>query len=112
MLSAVLILPIAQVQTGNAVSEAMGWGAPSYTVPLSPTGNAPATHMGLHAWVTEEFGLMLGSGEMPQSVIDAGITAAAYTAMLSALIVSIVPDYDGHFAGVAADNGLAVLSDD
>ncbi len=68
MLSAVLILPDDQVATGNAVSEAMGWGSPAYTVPLSADGSEPATHYGLHTWGTQAFVDMLDAGVMPDGL--------------------------------------------
>ncbi len=42
MRSCVLLLPLDQVATGNAVGEAMGWGPTSYSVPLSADGSEPA----------------------------------------------------------------------
>lgn len=59
MLSCVLILPADQIATGNAVSEAMSWGSPAYTVPLSKDGTEPATHYGLRTWSDETFQAML-----------------------------------------------------
>ena len=109
MLSAVLILPESQVSTGNAVGEAMGWGGPSYSVPLSADGTEPATHYGLHAWVTEEFQALIETGAYPPQVEAAGITQADYDAMMAALISSFWDDYVDHFATVCADNGLVVV---
>lgn len=109
MLSCVLILPVDQVPTGKAVSEAMGWGPNSYSVPLSADGTPPVTHYGLHAWVTEEFQALIETGAYPPQVEAAGITQAVYDAMMAALISSFWPDYVGHFATVCADNGLQVV---
>lgn len=109
MLSAVLILPESQVSTGNAVGEAMGWGGPSYSVPLSADGSEHATHYGLHAWVTEEFQALIETGAYPPEVETAGITQGVYDAMMAALISSFWDDYVGHFATVCADNGLQVV---
>ena len=109
MLSCVLLLPVAQVATGNAVSEAMGWGSPAYTVALSPTGTEPATHYGLHTWSDEAFQAMLESQVYPPQLADAGITEAAYMAMLGALVWSFWPDYAGHFDAVVAEQGLKVV---
>lgn len=109
MLSAVLILPDAQTPTGNAVGEAMGWGPSSYSVPLSADGTDPATHSGLHAWVTEEFQALIETGAYPPQVEAAGITQADYDAMMAALISSFWDDYVDHFATVCADNGLVVV---
>ena len=109
MLSCVLLLPVAQVATGNAVSEAMGWGSPAYTVPLSPTGTEPATHYGLRTWSDEAFQAMLESQVYPPQLAQAGITEAAYAAMIGALVWSFWPDYMGHFATVCAENGLKIV---
>ena len=107
MLSAVLILPLAHVATGDAVAAAMGWGAPSYTVPLT---NATSTsHIGLHAWVADDFPLMLQSAT-PAPALAAGVTDAAYTAMIRAVIASFRADYAGHFNEVVAANGLRIVA--
>lgn len=109
MLSAVLILPDAQLATGNAVSEAMGWGSPAYTVPLSADGSEPATHRGLHTWADEAFQQMLETSHYPPQVEDAGITQDDYNAMLAVLIYSFWQDYVDHFSTVCAENGLTVV---
>jgi len=110
MLSCVLILPLDQVATGNAVSEAMGWGSPAYTVALSADGAEPATHYGLHTWAGADFQQMIESGYYPPQVEEAGITKADYNAMLAVLIPSFWPDYTDHFATVCAENGLTVVT--
>lgn len=112
MLSCVLILPVNQVATGNAVGEAMGWGPSSYSVPLSADGTDPATHSGLHAWVTEEFQALIETGAYPPQVEAAGITQADYDAMMAALISSFWADYVDHFSTVCADNVLVVVTGD
>ena len=109
MLSCVLLLPLAQVATGNAVGEAMGWGPASYSVPLSADGSEPATYYGLHAWVTEDFQTLIETGAYPPQLADAGITEAAYMAMLGALVWSFWPDCMGHFDAVCAENGLKIV---
>ena len=81
MLSCVLILPDAQVATGNAVSEAMGWGSPTYTIPLSADGTEPASHYGLHTWSDEALQAMRESQVYPPQLAQAGITEAAYAAI-------------------------------
>ena len=109
MLSCVLILPDAQVATGNAVSEAMGWGSPAYTIPLSADGTEPATHYGLRTWSDEAFQAMLESQVYPPQLAQAGITEAAYAAMIGALVWSFWPDYVGHFDAVIGEQGLQVV---
>ncbi len=109
MLSAVLILPVDQVATGNAVAEAMGWGPNNYGVPLSASGEA--THYGLHAWASDGFREMVETGFYPPELAGA-VDEAAFAAMLGALIYSFRDDHNGHFAEVCAANGLEVLGDD
>lgn len=109
MLSCVLILPSAQVATGNAVGAAMGWGPNSYSIPLSADGADPATHMGLHTWATEEFQQMIATGYYPPQVEDAGISQDEFDDMMNVLVYSFWPDYTDHFTTVCADNGLTVV---
>ena len=109
MLSAILILPADQVATGNAVSEAMGWGSPAYTVPLSADGSEPATYYGLRTWSDEAFQAMLESQVYPPQVEEAGIAKVDYDAMLAVLISSFWPDYTDHFATVCAENNLKIV---
>jgi hypothetical protein len=109
MQSTVLILPLDQVATGNAVGNAMGWGPESYSVPLSADGSEPATHYGLHAWAGDAFQQMIETAYYPPEVEAAGISQAEYDAMMALLIYSFWPDYTDHFATVCADNGLQVV---
>ena len=109
-ISCVLILPDAQLATGNAVGAAMGWGPNNYSVPLSADGSEPATHWGLHAWVEQSFQDMIESGVYPPQVAEAGISEDAYNAMLAALIYSFWQDYVDHFATVCAENGLMLVA--
>jgi len=109
MLSAVLILPDAQVTTGNAVGVTMGWGPDNYSVALSADGAEPATHYGLHAWVDEAFEQLVESGVYPPELADAGVTQADYNAMMAVLVSSFWSDYVDHFDTVCTDNGLQVV---
>lgn len=109
MLSTVLMLPNTLVATGDAVAEAMGWGARNYSVPLSATGTAPATHYGLHAWTTESFRQMIETGYFPPELAQAGVTEAAFRAMLDALVSSFATDHAGHFDVATADSGLVAV---
>ena len=109
MLSCVLILPLSQVATGNAVGAAMGWGPASYSVALSADGADPATHMGLHTWATEEFQQMIATGYYPPDLADAGIEQAAFDDMMAVLVSSFQADYMGHFAAVCEAAGLMMV---
>lgn len=111
MLSCVLILPDDQRATGNTVGEAMGWGPNNFSVALSADGLEPATHWGLHAWVSEAFQEMIETGVYPPEVADAGITKTDYDAMMAVLISSFWPDYTGHFDTIIAENGLTVVTE-
>ena len=55
MTSAVLILPAAYRDAGNAFGVAQGWGEDNFSVPLSATGLEPATHYGCRAEVDQAF---------------------------------------------------------
>jgi len=106
MLSCVLILPLDQVDTGNAVGVAMGWGPDNFSVPLSSDGYLPATQYGLHAWVEPWFQELIESGEYPPQLEGSGVTVEQYDAMLAVLISSFWPDYEGHWDAVLTANGL------
>ena len=108
MLSTVLILPLDQVATGNAVAEAMGWGPNNYSVALSADGSEPATHWGLHAWAGNEFEQMVGTGYYPPELAG-DVDEATFAAMIGALIYSFRDDYTGHFATIIAENGLQIV---
>jgi hypothetical protein len=54
MQSAVLILPTELKLQGNTISEAMGWGSESYTIPLSDN-DFDITHYALRADVDNQF---------------------------------------------------------
>ena len=109
MLSAVLILPVAQVDMGNAVVEAMGWGPNNYSVALSADSSEPATHYGLHAWAGNEFEQMVETGYYPPQVAEAGIDQATFDAMMAVLVYSFRDDYTGHFATIIAENGFQIV---
>jgi len=111
MLSTVLILPAAQVATGNTVAEAMGWGPNNYGVPLSADGTEPATHFGLHAWASQGFRQMIETRFYPPE-LGGAVTEAAFEAMLAALVSSFREDMTGHFADILTEQGLEVLTDD
>ena len=103
MLSCVLILPAATRDKGNALGEAMGWGPNNYSVPLSATGAEPATHYGLHAWVSQGFVELMGAGAMPDGL---DFPQADFDAVMGALIKSFREDMTGHFDAVCAERGL------
>lgn len=46
--SLVMICPAAAMEQVSAIGVALGHSENEFSVPLSPTGNEPATHYGLH----------------------------------------------------------------
>lgn len=86
MLSCSIIIPAEKRDECNASAEARGLGPNNYSVPLSPTGLMPATHFGLHAWVSDDFAVNETHGQ----------------------IVSLRPEALGHFADLCAENGLVI----
>jgi hypothetical protein len=90
-------------------------GPNSYSVPLSASGIAPASHYGLHSWVDPEFVAMLNAasgGAMPPALVDAGFPPADFAAVVSSLIASVRETSQGHFNAVIAAAGLAVIVPD
>lgn len=108
LLSCVLILPAGLRDAGNALGDAMGWGPDNYSVALSPSGDAPATHYGLHAWVAQAFLDTLDAGVLPDGL---DFPQADFDAVMAELVVSVRNVMDGHFDGVCADQGLALVAE-
>ena len=102
MTSAVLILPAAYRDAGNAFGVAQGWGEDNFSVPLSATGLEPATHYGCRADVTEGF-LAMMADPPPEAV-----------PLVSVMIYSFegnVQPYD-HWVATLADNGLSRVDEE
>lgn len=55
MINAILILPDADRDAGNAFCENLGWGPNNISVALSADGSEPATHWGACGGVSQEF---------------------------------------------------------
>lgn len=102
MTNAVLILPTAARDAGNALGAAMGWGPFSYSVALSPTGSAPATHYGCCAEVSVGFLALLASPPPEAAPVLAVLT----------IDTRDTADPGAHWHEVLADHGLQVVSDD
>lgn len=100
MSSAVLIIPAAHLDAANAFGSASGWGDGCFSVPLSPTGQAPATHYGCRADVSASFVAMAQSPtpdlQWLADVMDADFADGAG------------PE---HWSAVLADRGLSVVAD-
>jgi hypothetical protein len=101
--SAVFILPAAMRDAGNTLAENMGWGSNCYSVPLSPTGSAPATHWGARADVPQSFFDLLA---------DPPAEAAPVLAELFLDTMENCDDRRGHMDSAAAKQGLQVVEND
>jgi hypothetical protein len=101
MQSGVFIIPADQLDAGNAFGEQMGWGEKSLSVPLSPTGQEPATHWGARADVSEAFLAMLA--DPPTDAVP----------LLEVLHIDLrdTGDAYGHWQDVLAGLGLQVVTD-
>lgn len=96
MTSAVLILPAAYRDAGNAFGVAQGWGEGNFSVPLSATGTTPVTHYGCRADVTEGFLAMMA---------DPPPEAVPLLAVMVSSFANNVQPYD-HWVSVLEANGL------
>ena len=101
MTSAVLILPDAYRDAGNAFGVEQGWGENNFSVPLSPDGKEPVTHWGCRAEVTQSFIDMVENPSLETKLL------------LSVLIHSFsntLTPYE-HWISVLEENKLQNLSD-
>jgi hypothetical protein len=101
MTSGAFIIPADHLDAGNAFGEAQGWGEKSLSVPLSATGQEPATHWGARADVGGEFLAMLA--DPPPDAVP----------LLDVLHIDLrdTDDAYGHWEGVLAAQGLQVVTD-
>lgn len=101
MTSAVLIIPADHLKAANAFGAESGWGDGCFSVALSPTGNAPATHYGCRADVSQSFVAMVAKPppelEWLAAVLDADF--------------SELPGGE-HWPAVLADRGLQPVDAD
>lgn len=117
MISAVLIIPASLQAKGNLVSVAMGhdtYPGSTYSLPLSASGQEPATHYGTHTWATEQFvGLIqhvASGGDLPPAPWEAvGLMEQDVRDVVSALILTTrqdVSDARSHWEATLAANSL------
>lgn len=112
--SVVLIAPAALLEQANALAAAMGWGPDCYSVPLSASGEAPATHWGLRTWAADSFAGQVeaaAQGVLPEELAGT-FEPAAVAALIGALTISIeadVADPAEHFARVVDAAGLVAI---
>ncbi|MBY5974989.1 hypothetical protein KUV28_21755 [Ferrimonas balearica] len=84
-----MIVPDAQVEAARRIAAVMGWGAGTYSVPLSASGKEPATHWGLSTSATQIFvDQVTAAGE---GVVPEGVEPADLAAVLPVLGLSIGP---------------------
>ena len=111
-----LVLITQDAPTGNLVSTALGHqdpGAETYVLPLSASGNAPATHWACHTWATPEFVAALTACANQEALPPApwaavGLSEPQVFAFCGGLILSARIDAvpREHFSDVLAANGL------
>ena len=99
MTSAVLILPDAYRDAGNAFGVDQGWGENNFYVALSGDGSEPATHWGCRGDVTQGFVDMV-TNPAPEHAGLAFVLLADFNDALS--------PYD-HWTQTIADNGLKLV---
>lgn len=111
-LSLVSIVPAAHLAALNALGVALGWSDGEHSVPLSATGNAPATHYGLRAWAREQtratFEALKASPASAPAV--PGHSASAVQAAITAVVLDWADDAPGigstHWEAVTQGLGL------
>jgi hypothetical protein len=112
MFSCVLILPIAYTDSGNSMAEILGYGPNNFSVLLSTTGTEPASHAGLHSWITQSFIDLLDNPTIPEILLNEGFTQEKYTDLQENLIKSYWVDYVDHFNTIIEKNNLITITDD
>jgi hypothetical protein len=120
-LSLVAIVPAAQQDAANRLACALGYDVlpgNTFSVPLSSTGAAPATHYGCRSLAKQEFLDVLGAaaqGQLPPiDWSEYGITETDISAVLASLFIDRRPadQSEGHAETVLAAQGLAVVAAD
>lgn len=107
-MNVVLIIPANLLTKANALGAAMGWGPDSYSIPLSVSGSAPATHWGLNlANAGEEFlSMLLGAsqGQVPEELVDVGFPMSDFGAVLSGLLTGLGKTFPETLQGLGLKN--------
>jgi len=99
MTSAVLILPDANRDAGNAFGVEQGWGDNNFSVALSGDGSEPATHWGCRADVGPSFIEMV---ENPSPENEPLVAVLIYS------FSDTLAPYD-HWVETLSANGLSVV---
>ena len=82
-----IIIPAAALPSFAALGPALGFTADEFSVGLSPTGQEPATHYGLHTWSRPEFVHTVTEAE------TVGSLDAAQTAALRAILTVVAVEH-------------------
>jgi hypothetical protein len=98
--SVVLIVAAEDRAEAESFGEGLGHSGQEYAVPLSPTGEEPATHFALHSWASEAFVALL-AGTAPS-----GVPQEAVDRLLPLVRASVSGDAAGHFGRALTEAGL------
>jgi hypothetical protein len=101
--SMVIVCPIAHLPAANALAAQLGWGDNELSIPLSPTGAEPHTHLALHAW-TQDGTAALFSGQYVPDGVDPQTLASVLAGLTVSIRVGGVPLE--HFEDVLASAAL------
>ena len=111
-ISCVLIIPANLQYAGNILSQALGYGSDTYSVPLARHSQSDVlSHYAAHSWVRPDFIQLIQAGQsgiLPQELLDQGFTASQVELFLSQIILSARNYGESleHFNSVLESNGL------
>lgn len=105
--SLVMVCPVAALSQVAALGSELGHSENEFGVPLSVTGQEPATHMGLHTWATHET-----AAAWTEDETVGPLTPEQTAAIRSVLIMSASTEITAgdHFAAVLLERGLRRVS--
>jgi hypothetical protein len=108
--SVVLIVPQQSQNDANLVAEVLGHGPDNFSVPLSSSGNEPATHYGCRTQAQQSFVDFLNALKLGQIQEIEGITNSQLTSVVDGLIYD-TNGTDGyeHFNRVITENNLQII---
>ena len=115
MQSGVFIIPADQLDAGNAFGEAQGWGEKSLSVPLSATGQEPATHWGARADLSPSFFDLLTDPPLPLTLLtdeyDEDGNLMPMPLVPDQLLIHVREQGDayGHWMYVLGEQGLQIV---
>lgn len=115
MKSSVFIIPTNQLDAGNAFAEAQGWGEKSLSIPLSATGQEPATHWGARADIGESFFSLLADPPLPLTLLtdeyDTDGNLVPMPLVSDQLVIHVRDQGDayGHWTYVLGAQGLKIV---